>query len=317
MSEGVPAPERGHRSGERGGLDVRRRELVVPIGVTLGLHLVLLTAQGVAAALTGSLAIGANALHIGVDTAVHLVALGGVWAATRPADPSHPYGYERYEALSSLLIGVLLLAVVALIAAEAVPRLTAPQPGRATVLGAVIMAISAAGTAALAIYLRARGRELDSLVLRSEAVHAAADTLTAVGVLLAVGAGAIGIVVLDPIAALAVAGIVAWRGWAVVRSAAEVLTDAAAVDMTSIRTAALRVPGVFDCHAVRSRGEAGHVRVDLHVHVAPELTIAEGHRIAQAVEEEIRGLDPSIAEVLIHLGAGRPQGGVGGPSAGV
>jgi cation diffusion facilitator family transporter len=195
-----------------------------------------------------------------------------------------------------------------LIAAEAVPRLFAPAPGRATGIGIAVMAGSAIAGAALAGYLRRRGRRLDSRVLRSEGVHAAADALTAVGVLVAVGAGALGFEVLDPIAALTVAAIVAWRGWAVVRGAAEVLTDTAAVDIQAIRDAALGVPGVRDCHAVRSRGEAGSARVDLHVHVAPELTIAEGHAIAVAVETSIRQVDPGIAEVLVHLGADQSVG---------
>jgi cation diffusion facilitator family transporter len=304
MSDEARAPRPGHPARESAGSPAaRRRDRLLPVGVTLGLHLVLLVAQGAAATLTGSVAIGANALHLGVDTAVHLVALGGVWMATRPADPRHPYGYERYEALASLLIGVLLLAVVGLIAAEAVPRLSAPEPSRATGVGVATMAGSAATTAGLAMYLQRRGRQLGSRVLRSEAIHAAADTLTSLGVLVAVGAGSIGAAVLDPSAALAVAGIVASRGWAVVRGAAEILTDVAAIDTEAIRAAARSVPGVRDCHAVRSRGEQGHVRVDLHIHVAPELTIAEGHRIAVEVEDQIRRLDAGIAEVLVHLGA--------------
>ena len=296
-------------SGGRGvAMAVRRRELLRPVGVTIGLHLVLLVAQGAAAALTGSVAIGANALHVGVDTAVHLVALGGVWLATRPADPRHPYGYERYEALASLLIGMLLLVAVALIVSSALPRLADPQASRASAVGGAVMAVSAVLTGGLALYLSRRGQQLRSRVLRSEAVHAAADSLIALGVLAAVGAGDAGFPLFDPIVALAVGGVVAWRGWGVVRGAAEVLTDAAAVDTDAIRVAALAVPGVRDCHAVRSRGEAGHVRVDLHIHVAPELTIVEGHRIAEEVEATIRRLDLGIAEVLVHLGADQSVG---------
>jgi cation diffusion facilitator family transporter len=309
MSAVPRAPRPGHETGRQAAtLAVRRRDLLVPVAVTLALHVVLLAGQGLAAAMTGSLAIRANALHVGVDTVVHLVALGGVWQATRPANPRHPYGYERYETLASLLIGMLLLAVVVLIVAEAMPRLVAPEAGRATGVGAAVMAASAVASGALAIYLGRRGRRLDSRVLRSEAVHAAADSLIALGVLVAVAAGGFGVAALDPIAALLVAGVVAWRGWAVVRGAAAVLTDAAAIDTEAIREAALRVPGVRDCHAVRSRGEAGHVRVDLHVHVAPELTIAQGHAIAVAVEDEVRRLDSGIAEVLVHLGADQSVG---------
>ncbi len=285
----------------------RRRVLLTAVGVTIGLHLALLSAQAFAAVLTGSVAIAANALHMGVDTAVHLVALGGVWLATRPADPRHPYGYERYEALASLLIGMLLLVAMGVIVSSALPRLADPKPGAATGVGLAIMAVSAVSTGGLALYLRRKARQTQSRVLGSEAIHAAADALISVGVLGAVGVAAAGFPRLDPIMALGVAGVVAWRGWLVARRAADVLTDAAAVDTDAIRTAALAVPGVRDCHAVRSRGEAGHVRVDLHVHVAPELTIIEAHEIARGVESAIRRLDFGIAEVLVHLGAAAPR----------
>ena len=281
----------------------RRRVLLIAVGVTLGLHLALLAAQAFAAVLTGSVAVAANALHTGVDTAAHLVALGGVWLATRPADPRHPYGYERYEALASLLIGMLLLVAVGVIVASAVPRLADPEPGAATGVGLAIMAASAASTGGLALYLRRKARQTQSRVLGSEAIHAAADALISIGVLAAVALSAAGAPRLDPIVALGVAGVVAWRGWVVARGAADVLTDTATVDTDAIRTAALTVPGVRGCHAVRSRGEAGHVRIDLHVHVAPELTIIEAHEIAREVESAIRRLDFGVAEVLVHLGA--------------
>ncbi len=302
--EGATRGQRSFAGRQSLALSARRRNLLGPLGITIGLHLVLLVAQTGAASLTGSVAIAANALHLGVDSAVHFVALGGVWLATRPADPRHPYGYERYEALASLLIGALLLVVVALIVTSALPRIVEPEPTRATGVGMVVMAGSAASTGALAVYLRGRGREMQSRVLGSEAIHAAADSLIGLGVLGAVALTAAGgVPALDPIMALGVAGVVAWRGWAVMRGAAEVLTDTAAVDTDAIRAAALAVPGVRDCHSVRSRGEAGHVRVDLHVHVAPELTIVEAHEIAREVESSIRGLDFGIAEVLVHLGA--------------
>jgi cation diffusion facilitator family transporter len=301
---GLPTGAQPRSDDPRLALATRRRRLLLPVGILFGVHLALLAAQVLTAVITGSVAIGANALHIAVDSAVHIVAIGGVWLATRPADVHHPYGYERYEALASLVIGMLLLVVVALIVSSAVPRLVQPAPNRATGLGAIVMAGSTLSTALLALYLQRRGRQLASRVLFSEATHALTDSLVTLGVLAAVALSGIGLWSVDPLVALAVAGVVAWRGWEVVRGAAEVLTDTAVIDIATIRAAAEAVPGVLDCHAIRSRGEAGHVRVDLHVHVAPDLSIVEAHRIARDVEQRIREVDAGIAEVLVHLGAG-------------
>jgi hypothetical protein len=145
---------------------------------------------------------------------------------------------------------------VAIIIASAAPRLSEPRPSTATGIGLAIMAASAAATGALALYLRRRASQTSSRVLRSESIHAAADALISVGVLGAIGGSALGLPRVDPIVALGVAGIVAWRGWLVGGAADE--TDAAAVD-TTIQAGA-SVPGVDDCHS-GARGRCGHVRV--------------------------------------------------------
>ncbi len=197
---------------------------------------------------------------------------------------------------------MLLLLAVALIAAVALPRLLVPQHTQQATWGALLMIGSAAANAALFRMLRAAGERLQSQVLKSEAVHALTDTATALAVLLGLGASSLGLLRLDPLIALAVGCVVAWRAWSVVRTSAGVLTDTAPVDIEGLRVVASSVPGVLDCHAVRSRGETGRARVDLHIHVNPDLTVREAHAIAHAVERRLVDKVGGIAEVLVHVG---------------
>jgi cation diffusion facilitator family transporter len=281
----------------------RRRALSRPLAVTIAVHGSLAVLQFAAAWATGSAGITASAVHVSIGSAAHLFALGGIWLSTRPPDSRHPYGYERFESLSALVIGMLLLGGVVLIAVIAVPRLLEPESLEQTGWGAVLMAGSAAVNGGLFVWLRATGERLSSQILRSEAVHALADALAALAVVLGLAASSAGLLRLDPLVALALGAVIAWRAWSVIRTAAAVLVDAAPVDLEQVRLTASSVPGVIECHAVRSRGEAGRVRVDLHIHVDPELTVREAHAIAQAVQarliEELEG----VAEVLVHVGA--------------
>ena len=272
------------------------------LGVAIAVHLALAVAQVVGAWLTTSVGITASAMHVVVGAAAHLVALGGTWLATRPPDTRHPYGYDRYEAVASLLIGVLLLAAVALIVTTAIPRIEHPEVLSASGVGIAVMGASAVANAVLAVFLgRLAGRHR-SRVLRAEAVHASADFATAVAVAIGIALSAAGLLAVDPFVALTVAAIVAWRGLQTAWSAAEVLVDAAPLDLEWIRGLALSVEGVRDCHAVRSRGEAGRAHVDLHIHVAAELTVREAHGIAVRVAEVIEAQIAEVAEVLVHVG---------------
>ena len=283
-------------------LGERRRALMRTLAVAIAVHAALAVGQLVAALLTSSVGITASALHVVVGTAAHAVALGGTWLATRPPDARHPYGYERYEAVASLLIGILLLAAVGLIVVTAVPRLLQPRALDASAVGFAVMGASAAANAVLAVFLGRRATRHRSRLLRAEAVHAFADFAAALAVAAGVGLSVAGFLAVDPLVALAVGVVVAWRGLRIAWGAAEMLADAAPLDLESIRALAMTVDGVRDVHAVRSRGEAGRALVDLHIHVRPDLTVEEAHVIAGRVAEVIEAETAEVAEVLVHVG---------------
>jgi cation diffusion facilitator family transporter len=284
------------------GLGQRRCALIGTLAVAIAVHAVLAVAQLAAAWLTSSVGITASSLHVVVGTAAHAVALGGTWLATRPPDARHPYGYERYEAVASLLIGVLLLAAVGLIVVTAVPRLLWPEALAASSVGLAVMGASAAANAVLAVFLGRNAARHRSRVLRAEAVHASADFATALAVAAGVGLSAAGLLMVDPLVALAVGVFVTWRGVQIAWGAAEMLSDAAPLDLESIRSLAMTVSGVRGVHAVRSRGEAGRALVDLHIHVSPELTVKEAHVIEGRVAQVIEADAAEVAEVLVHVG---------------
>jgi cation diffusion facilitator family transporter len=134
----------------------------------------------------------------------------------RPPDPTHPYGYERYEHVAAMAIGMLLLATVGAIGFSAITRLMRPTPLVATALGVGVMIASAIANASLWGVLRRRARNLASRVVASQAAHAGADVLMAVAVIAGLALSRAGIPWLDPVVALGVAGVVAWRGWRLV-----------------------------------------------------------------------------------------------------
>lgn len=281
---------------------VRRGALVRALSVAVVVHVALASLQFGAAWITGSAGIAASAVHVSIGAVAHLVALSGIWLSTRQPDNRHPYGYERFESVSALVIGMLLLASVALIVVVAFPHLLVPERLEQVGWGAALMVGSAAANGGLFLFLRSRGTRLSSQILRSEGVHALADAVTATAVLLGLGASNAGLLRLDPLIALGLGGVVGWRAWGVIRAATDVLTDVTPVDVEPIRQAASAVPGVLDCHAVRSRGEAGRVRVDLHIHVDPDLTVREAHAISLEVERALIDQVGGIVEVLVHVG---------------
>ncbi|PJE99545.1 cation transporter [Streptomyces carminius] len=214
----------------------------------LGIAVVLLVAELVGAALTGSLALLADAGHVATDAVGIGMALLAVRIANRPGSERRTFGLARAEILAALLNCLLLLGVGGYILLEAVERLRHPAevPGGTTVLFGVIgLALNGVSLALLM-----RGQR-ESLNVRGAFLEVAADALGSLAVIIA----ALVIVVTgwqraDPLASLLIAVLIVPRTVKLAREALEVLLEAAPrnVDVARVRKHILAVPGVEGLH---------------------------------------------------------------------
>jgi cation diffusion facilitator family transporter len=270
--------------------------------VSLAANLLIATAKVIYGHLTGSLAMYADGLHSFFDAGASLLGLAGIIIAVKPPDPSHPYGYERYESLSSLAIGGFIVLAILEIVSQAVNRLMSPELPQITWVSFTIIGASMFVSASVSWWERQRARKFSSELIAADALHTFSDVLVSGAVMVSLIGSFFGIRQLDPAIAMVVAVILAWAAFRVIQRATRVLTDAASVDLEQIVRAAKEVRGVEDCHAVRARGSPGHIRVDLHVLVDGNMTVFQAHDVTEAVTTTVRKIVPGIAEVFIHVG---------------
>jgi cobalt-zinc-cadmium efflux system protein len=84
-----------HTHNHVGSRDGRSRKLLFAFVLTI----VMMVAEVIGGAWSGSLALLADAGHMMVDALALLLAVVGAWMATRPADARRSYGYGRMEVL--------------------------------------------------------------------------------------------------------------------------------------------------------------------------------------------------------------------------
>ena len=83
-----------------------------PVALSIAAAVVTIGMKGTAYAVTGSVGLFSDALESGVNLFAAVVAYLSLQYAARPADPSHAYGHEKIEYLSSGLEGALFSACV-------------------------------------------------------------------------------------------------------------------------------------------------------------------------------------------------------------
>jgi len=237
---------------------------------------------------TGSLALLADAGHMGADVAALALSLFAAWLARRPAHPGRTYGYLRAEILAALANGSLLVAVAFGVGVEALERLRAPAP----VAGGPMLAIAAGGLVVnvIGLVLLREGRDA-SLNLRGAWLHLLSDALgSAAAIVAGIVVVAFGWLAADPLASLAIAALVVRAAWSLLRETVAVLMEGAPahIDVDRVRDAIRAVPGVASVHDLHVWTIASglvalscHVRAEDGAGQAELLRSVQGHLRAQ------------------------------------
>lgn len=269
--------------------------------VVLVLNLCVATAKLAYGLISGSLSMTADGLHSLMDSSANVVGLIGMSIAARPPDPSHPYGHRRFETITALAIAMAMVLAVFQILQEAWQRWQTGAVPEVTAYSFAVMGVTLVINIGVTLWERRRARELRSSILGADAKHTASDVLVSVSVIGGLAGVRLGYPVLDLLLGVAIAAVIAWVAWTIMRDAALTLSDVAAVPVEVVERAARAVPGVRGVHNIRTRGGEGLVWVDLHIQVDPHLRVEEAHDIASAVAARVEEELGQPADVTVHV----------------
>ena len=274
-----------------------RRALII----TLGGNILLAASKGIAASLSGSAALFADAANSISDVAYSLLMVLGLWMAQRPPDLSHPQGHSRFEPLVGLMVTLSMAFAGYQAARNSITRLI--EGGSTIELGlpVVVLLVAAGVKAGMYIANRNIGKKVKSPTLATTAADTLSDVLTSAAAFL----GIIGTTVwplLDPIAGMLVA---VWIFRAVFNAGREnwkFLTGAGASEelRKQIVDVAESVPGVVRVHHTMTDYVGPKLMVDLHINVDGAMTLSEAHLISDEVIQRLQQL-PDVDRAYVHI----------------
>jgi cobalt-zinc-cadmium efflux system protein len=265
----------------------QRWRLAVAFGVTA----VILVAELVGAAITGSLALLTDAGHMVTDSAGLLVALIAATLADRPPTAQRTWGFARAEVVAASAQAAVLLGVGVYVVIEGVQRLFAPPEvpsGLLLVFGLVGLA---GNLISLAVLTAGRNSDLN---LRSAFLEVVADALGSVGVIAAAIVIALtGWGQADAVAALLIGVLIVPRAIGLLRESVSVLleTTPRGLDLDEVRAHLLRQPHVREVHDLHaSQIATGLPVLTAHIVIEPEC-FRDGH-----APEVLSSLQTCVAE---------------------
>ncbi|HNQ55068.1 MAG: ferrous iron efflux protein F [Euryarchaeota archaeon ADurb.Bin190] len=265
------------------------------------LNILTALAKGIYGLYTDTLSMSADGLHSFFDSTANIIGLVGISLAARPPDRDHPYGHAKYESFAAMGIAILLFAGCLQLIVSAAGRLQSGGSPNVTGLSFVVMALTLIINVGVSSYEYILGRRLKSSILVADSLHTRSDVFASLGVILGLFAVRVGYPLADPIIALFICALIIHTGLEIIRESSTALLDRAVIDEQVIVNLARSVEGVCNCHAVRTRGMAEEIYVDLHIEVDASLSMELAHEVGVDVERAIKGRIPEVRDVVVHL----------------
>jgi len=250
---------------------------------------------------SGSVALLADTVHNFSDalTAVPL------WIAfslsRRGCTRRHTYGFGRAEDLAGLFVVAVIAISAVVAAAEAVRRLVDPMPLAHLGWVAAAGVIGFIGNELVALYRIRVGNRIGSAALRADGMHARADGLTSLAVVLGAVGVAAGFPAADPIVGLLIAAAIVVVMVVAARDVFDRLLDGVDPALVDAAHDALAdQPGVESVRRIRMRWVGHRLIADAELDIDATLSLTAAHDIAHRAEHALSHAVPKLGDVTVH-----------------
>ncbi|WP_339322386.1 cation diffusion facilitator family transporter [Paenibacillus sp. FSL W8-0194] len=235
------------------------------------------------------------------DIVASLAVLIGLRISRKPPDSDHAYGHFRAETVAALIASFIMATVGIQVLVDAVRSLFAGKGTQPDLWAAGIAVVCAVCMYGVYLYNRRLARQINNQALMAAAKDNLSDALVSIGAAVGIVGAQFGLPWLDMVAAIAVGLLICKTAWDIFRDSTYRLTDGFdQAELKDLRSAISRTPGVEGIKDVKARVHGNHVLVDVVIEVDPHLSIIEGHRISDEIEDRLTDMH-NIMNVHVHV----------------
>ena len=162
----------------------QREKIVVKTSVlSIGANLMLVGFKAAVGFLSNSIAIISDAINNLSDVLSSIITIVGTKLANKTPDRKHPYGYGRIEYITSLAVSAIVLyaGITALI--ESVKKIITPEAVDYNITTLIVLIAGIIVKFALGIYVKKKGRDVESDSLVASGADAFNDAILSISVL--------------------------------------------------------------------------------------------------------------------------------------
>ncbi len=263
-----------------------------------------------------SSALLADGINSSSDVAYYVVVKICVRFSREPPDREHPYGHRQLESIAALAVGAFVITTAIALFWDAINNVYDILSGGATTGAVRLLALWVAlatilSKLVLAVYTRRVAQQTGNMAIQALASDHRNDIVSASGAALGILLSRLGFAWGDPLLGAVVALVVLFTGIQILRESAADLMDAVPSDVLEQQAHAIlkAVPGVLAVEEIFAHRFGPYLVLHVTVGVDGALRVAEGDRIATAVENELTNHIALVRRVYVHYHPAHEPGG--------
>ena len=284
--------------------DSKVREQYSVLGGVLGIlcNLLLFLGKFTVGTMSNSIGILSDSFNNLTDMGSSFISVVSAKLSNRPPDKEHPFGHGRFEYLSSLAIGIIVLVVGFKLCETSIGKFFDPEPMDFSYWNIIVLIVSIGVAGWMYTYNRYIGKKINSEVNEATAADSITDAIATAGVLVATVAQPFTNLPLDAIAGTGIGLMIMYTGFGIAKDIVNVLLGQAPSPelVKAITDMALSCKYVVGVHDIRIHDYGpGRMFGSLHAEVADTVNLVNAHAALDVLEDELE--DKFHMEVNIHM----------------
>jgi cation diffusion facilitator family transporter len=297
-------------------IELRQKKGILAVNVGLGVNALLAVLKTSVGIIGHSPALLADGINSTSDVAYGIVVNIFMRLSSKPADKEHPYGHDRLESIAAVVVGAFVITTAISIFWASINNVYELLNGGSDSTGASRLALFIALFTVLikiwlTIWTNKIGKQTKNNVILALAADHRNDIFSALAATIGIIFSQLGLLWVDPLAGGLVSIIILLTGVEIIRdSAADLMNTLPGQELTEeIHTKLSRIDEVLEVEEIHGHRFGLYMVVNITIGVSPELTVAEGDRIATEVENKLTKEIDYMRRVFIHyhpVGNGLP-----------
>lgn len=252
--------------------------------------------------ISGSVSIMADAVNNLSDTASSLITLIGFRIAGKPADNEHPYGHERFESISGLMVSILIIYVGFQFLHTSYDKIIEPADLslNAAVFFVLVLSILIKIWQSRMYY--SLGREIHSETLKVTGKDSLNDVIVTMAVLFSAGVEYFSGWRIDGYAGLVIALYIMYSGITMIKDFIDELMGSRPTpeDIKAMEDMLSSYPCIFGFHDLLVHSYGPNMRfASVHIEVDESWSLKDAHYVIESIERDFR--EHLQVDMVCHL----------------